>query len=457
MIGTTDTDRSGQTFTRVAVKLGSGKVHYARKYDGWGVSPQCGGNRASERYYVTTADVDCKRCLKLLAAEEAAEQAHQDRVDASMQPATGEGDYLAPAAPVAEATPAVEKDPITGWPIFTVGSGRYAVGPVVPQLFGNVEFVKYFWVDGENGHRRAYADSATGTVQRLLWDARYDYDTARAAAQQPEAEPLKARQVSVDMQSETQGVAMVHGADGFQGLIGADGDGGFYAENPYANAMWHQDGFSSVTAAADGLARSDGFAGTVRITVTREYSTAVPVTSTTEAPAVDPSRVAGDAEEDALAAALSSAGIVFTPEQLSAAATTLTAQQPEANLAARVMAAIDLGDAEWMRCDNGPEAESTALRTIEAIRQLAAPGSKMRLPEPPAVTEVRLVMDTSEVGTVVLAGAEVNVGRYGRFSDRWVVLGYGITGSTADGVLTTLARRLGITGPVTTTVVPPRD
>lgn len=422
MIGTTDTDRTGETFTRVAVKLGSGKVHYARKYDGWGVSPQCGGNRASERYYVTTADVDCKRCLKLLAAEEAAEQAHQDRVDASMQPATGEGDYLAPAAPAVEveqpeATPAAEKDPITGWPIFTIGSGRYAVGPVVPQPFGNVEFVKYFWVDGGNGHRRAYADSATGTVQRLLWDARYDYDTARTARQQPEAE------------CGTQ----VY--DPFRGLAYCTKRAG---HSRVTEGPEHRGDFDAMDALhAEALAAN-------------EYGDR-------QDAAADLSRVAGDAEEDALAAALSSAGIVFTPEQLSAAATTLTAQQPEADLAARITAAIDLGDAEWMRCDNGPEAESTALRTIEAIRQLAAPGTKMRLPEPPAVTEVRLVMDTSEVGTVVLSGAEVNVGRYGRFSDRWVVLGYGITGSTVDGVLTTLARRLGITGPVTTTVVPPKD
>jgi hypothetical protein len=321
MIGTTDTDRSGQTFTRVAVKLGSGKVHYARKYDGWGVSPQCGGNRASERYYVTTADVDCKRCLKLLAAEEAAELAHQDRVDASMQPATGEGDYLAPAKP---------------------------------------------------------------------------------EAQQPDAEPVKARQVSVDMQSETQGVALVHGADGFQGLIGADGDGGFYAEDPYAETMWHRDGFGSVTAAADGLARSDGFAGTVRITVTREYSTAVSVTSTTEAPAVDPSRVAGDAEEDVLAAALSSAGIVFTPEQLSAAATALTAQQPE----------------------------------------------------PPAVTEVRIVMDSDSVGIIHADGTEVAVAL---LRGRWTTLGFGVSSSSLKGAAVGVARHLGVTGPVTTTVARPLD
>lgn len=112
MIGTTDTDRSGETFTRVAVMLGSGKVHYARKYDGWGVSPVCGGNRASERYRVVNLDVECKRCLKLLAIEEAAEQAHQDRVDASMQPAT-EAHDLGYVAPVAETTETVTENGVS--------------------------------------------------------------------------------------------------------------------------------------------------------------------------------------------------------------------------------------------------------------------------------------------------------------------------------------------------------
>lgn len=100
MIGTQGTDRTGETFTRVAVKLGSGKVHYAHKYEGWAVSPACGGNRASERYRVTGQDVDCKRCLKVMAKEEAAEQAHLDRVEASMMPATESHDlgYVAEPA-----------------------------------------------------------------------------------------------------------------------------------------------------------------------------------------------------------------------------------------------------------------------------------------------------------------------------------------------------------------------
>lgn len=194
MIGTTDTDRSGETFTRVAVKLGSGKVHYARKYDGWGVSPQCGGNRASERYRVVNQDVDCKRCLKLLAAEEAAERAHQDRVDASMQPATGEGDYLAPAAETTEveqpeaAQPEAaqpELDKVTGWLIVTDRDGtRYAVGGRVQGPFGGMDYVLYRRMDTVGSQRRAYPDAMRGTLQRYLWDARARYDLDRQAVRE---------------------------------------------------------------------------------------------------------------------------------------------------------------------------------------------------------------------------------------------------------------------------------
>ncbi|CAA07123.2 unnamed protein product [Lomovskayavirus C31] len=52
------------------VTLGGGKaVHYSTTPDGFMASPACGGNRASERYVPTDADVTCKRCAKILAAE----------------------------------------------------------------------------------------------------------------------------------------------------------------------------------------------------------------------------------------------------------------------------------------------------------------------------------------------------------------------------------------------------
>lgn len=332
MIGTTDTDRNGQTFTRVAVKLGSGKVHYAHKYDGWGVSPQCGGNRASERYRVVNQDVDCKRCLKLLAAEEAAEQAHRDRVDASMQPATGEGDYLAPAAPATEVAEVEQPAP---------------------------------------------------------------------AAEVEQPAPAE-RWVSVDMQNKTQGVVIVHGPSGLQGLIGADGDGGLYAENPYGETVWHRDGFVTITDAADSLARSDGFAGTVRITVTHEYSDAVPVTSTTEAQPEIP--------------------------------------EPEAPSV----------DAEIEQLETAREAVVRQLAGIDARLAELRPG--------PQTTEVRIVMEDERSGTVRLPGCETAVVRHpARYGDRWSVLGYGISGDSLEGLGRALACRLGIAGPVTVTVVQPRD
>lgn len=330
MIGTTDTDRSGETFTRVAVKLGSGKVHYARKYDGWGVSPQCGGNRASERYRVVNQDVDCKRCLKLLAAEEAAERAHQDRVDASMQPATGEGDYLAPAAPAAEveqpeaAQP--ELDKVTGWLIVIDRDGtRYAVSGRIAGDLGGMDHVLYRRTDTVGSQRRAYPDMMRGTLQRYLWDARYDYDTARAAAQQPEA--------------------------------------------------------------------------------------------------VAPARVAGDAEEDApVAEAAQQSARVAQPGALSV-------------------------DAEIEQLETAREAVARQLAGIDA--RLA----ELR-PEPSAATEVRIVMDSDSVGSAWVNGTEYAVFR-GLSS--WGVMGTGIRGNSLDGIGKALARRLGVEGPVTTTVARPLD
>ncbi|AMD42815.1 hypothetical protein SEA_XKCD426_74 [Streptomyces phage Xkcd426] len=79
------------TKTRVNVTLGGGKaVHTGHRMavEGreYAATPECGGNRASERYRETTAEVTCKKCLKLLAAEAEAEAAYQDRLAASMAP-----------------------------------------------------------------------------------------------------------------------------------------------------------------------------------------------------------------------------------------------------------------------------------------------------------------------------------------------------------------------------------
>jgi hypothetical protein len=52
------------------VQLGNGKVHYAGEPDGFMPSPKCGGNRASERYVVVSAEVTCKNCQKIMADAE---------------------------------------------------------------------------------------------------------------------------------------------------------------------------------------------------------------------------------------------------------------------------------------------------------------------------------------------------------------------------------------------------
>lgn len=79
------------------------------------------------------------------------------------------------------AAPAVDKDPITGWPIFTVNGARYAIGPVVREAPDWVDWMQYFRADGIGSvdRRRIYADAATGTLHRQLWDARRRYDLTR--------------------------------------------------------------------------------------------------------------------------------------------------------------------------------------------------------------------------------------------------------------------------------------
>lgn len=57
----------------INITLGSGKaVHTARYFEGYASTPECGGNRAAEGYSETKQDVTCKKCLKLIAAREAA-------------------------------------------------------------------------------------------------------------------------------------------------------------------------------------------------------------------------------------------------------------------------------------------------------------------------------------------------------------------------------------------------
>lgn len=155
----------------------------------------------------------CKNCLKavdaLLAAEVPVHQPTADALDELIQLIeevdAEKAAEAAPAAPVTEASlkqrrerlaakladvdaqlvalvpPAVDKDPITGWPIFTVNGARYAIGPVVQEAPNWVDWIKYFWADGIGSvdTRRVYADAAAGTLQRQLWDARRRYDLTR--------------------------------------------------------------------------------------------------------------------------------------------------------------------------------------------------------------------------------------------------------------------------------------
>ena len=76
--------------------------------------------------------------------------------------------------------------------------------------------------------------------------------------------------VQVDMQSSTQGIVTVAG-HAVQGLVGDDGRGRLYAEDPYADVCWHQSGHRTARQAATALARQWGFQGPLRVTVHREY------------------------------------------------------------------------------------------------------------------------------------------------------------------------------------------
>jgi hypothetical protein len=51
------------------IQLGRGKVHHSTTPAEFMPGPACGGNRAVEGYRKVTAAVDCKNCLKILAAE----------------------------------------------------------------------------------------------------------------------------------------------------------------------------------------------------------------------------------------------------------------------------------------------------------------------------------------------------------------------------------------------------
>lgn len=64
-------------------------VHASRNNDGRG--PAChafGAPHGSEAYRSTTREVSCKKCLKILAAEAQKEAEFQDRLAASLAPAT---------------------------------------------------------------------------------------------------------------------------------------------------------------------------------------------------------------------------------------------------------------------------------------------------------------------------------------------------------------------------------
>lgn len=136
------------TETRVNVTLGGGKaVHTGLRVVQDGVTykatAECGGNKAGERYRETTAEVTCKRCLKLLAALAEAEAAYQDRLEASMSPATEAHDlgYVAPVdertetpqlKPSAKATPAQ----LTALRVIADNPGK-----VIAMVRGNREFL----------------------------------------------------------------------------------------------------------------------------------------------------------------------------------------------------------------------------------------------------------------------------------------------------------------------------
>jgi hypothetical protein len=53
--------------TMVNIQLRTGKIHAARKHQGYMSLPICGGNRAAEGYREVRGDVNCANCLKALA------------------------------------------------------------------------------------------------------------------------------------------------------------------------------------------------------------------------------------------------------------------------------------------------------------------------------------------------------------------------------------------------------
>jgi hypothetical protein len=106
-----------------AVHLGSAMTVNGREY---AASPDCGGNRATERYRETSMNVTCRRCLKLLADEQAKEEAYQDRLAASLMPATEAHDlgHYDPTAP-AHVSTAVLPANVTMDPVTRVLSGQF--------------------------------------------------------------------------------------------------------------------------------------------------------------------------------------------------------------------------------------------------------------------------------------------------------------------------------------------
>lgn len=57
------------------IQRGRGQVHAADAIEGYMPTPKCGGNRSAEGYSETEVQVTCKNCLKILAKEDATEQA----------------------------------------------------------------------------------------------------------------------------------------------------------------------------------------------------------------------------------------------------------------------------------------------------------------------------------------------------------------------------------------------
>jgi 23S rRNA-/tRNA-specific pseudouridylate synthase len=49
--------------TMVNIQLRTGKIHAARKHQGYMSLPICGGNRAAEGYREVRGDVNCANCL----------------------------------------------------------------------------------------------------------------------------------------------------------------------------------------------------------------------------------------------------------------------------------------------------------------------------------------------------------------------------------------------------------